>query len=412
MESVHLYSLLSGFSRALGLVCQELTEHNLRVAYLAQVLAEHCGLDHQERKYLLIASMLHEIGTIPLKDSLTNFVFEKEDYCVAGWVFCRTAKLPEDVCNMVLLRKTPWKELTPQEDSAISANCIYFADAVDAEMHAHPDATFPKLATAMEKESGNFSYIWRNAFAHIAENRTIVAAYQSSGAMDAYLSNEFCKDILSTKNLLILCDLFSQIIDSKSPFTATHSHGVAHTAQEILKLTGLALGDDYLTIYIAGLLHDIGKLAIPMDILEKPGSLSDQERHEIKQHAEIGIQLLDSIPGFHCVCDWAGMHHERLDGKGYPYGLGAAKLTLPMRVMAVADVFTALTESRPYRGGMELASVVACMSDMAANRQLDADIVALVVKNALQINQVRSRAQRDAAAKFLAMRKLCAWTRA
>ena len=91
MESVRLYSLLSGFSRALGLVCKKLTEHNLRVAYLAQVLAGHCGLDHQERKYLLIASMLHEIGTIPLKDGLANFVFEKEDYCVAGWVFCRTA---------------------------------------------------------------------------------------------------------------------------------------------------------------------------------------------------------------------------------------------------------------------------------------------------------------------------------
>ena len=193
MESVHLYSLLSGFSQALGLVCQELAEHNLRVAYLAQVLAEHCGLDHQERKYLLIASMLHEIGTIPLKDALTNFVFEKEDYCVAGWVFCRTAKLPEDVCNMVLLRKTPWKELTPQEDNAISANCIYFADAVDAEMLAHPDASFPQLAIAMEKKAGNFSYIWRNAFAHIAKNKAIAAAYQSSGEMDAYLSNEFCK---------------------------------------------------------------------------------------------------------------------------------------------------------------------------------------------------------------------------
>jgi len=83
-----------------------------------------------------------------------------------------------------------------------------------------------------------------------------------------------------------------------------------------------------------------------------------------------------------------------------------------MRVMAVADVFTALTESRPYRGGMELTSVVSCMSGMAADGQLDADIVALVVKNALQINQVRFRAQRDAAAKFLAMRKLCAWTHA
>lgn len=410
MESVNLYSLLSGFSRALGLVCHELTEHNLRVAYLAQVLAEHCGMEHQERKYLLIACMLHEIGTIPLNNALVNVVFEKEDYCVAGWVFCRTAKLPEDVCNMVLLRKTPWRELSSQEDNGLTANCIYLADVLDAAIHAQQDLPLSRLAEMMGAREDDFSSIWRKAIAAIAKDESIVVRCQSAEAMDAYLYGEFCNDVLSARNLLTLCDLFSQIIDSKSPFTATHSHGVAHTAQEILSLTGLADGEDCLTIYIAGLLHDVGKLAVPVDILEKAGPLSDEERREIKQHAEIGMGLLATIPGFRCICHWAGMHHERLDGKGYPYGLAAAELTLPMRVMAVADVFTALTESRPYRDGMELANVLACMQDMAANSQLDKGLVDLVAKNALQINQVRLRAQRDAAAKFLAMRKLCAGT--
>ena len=410
MESVYLYSLLAGFSRALGLVCYELTGHNLRVAYLAQVLAEHCGMEHQERKYLLIACMLHEIGTIPLKNGLVNFVFEKEDYCVAGWVFCRTAKLPEDVCNMVLLRKTPWKELGRHEDNGLTANCIYLADALDAAVHANPNLSFRQLAAEMVKKTEDFSSTWRNALEEISEDEIVGDTYKSARAMDTYLHRTFCDDSLSSKNLLILCDLFSQIIDSKSPFTATHSHGVAHTAQEILNLTGLATGKDCLTIYIAGLLHDIGKLAVPVDILEKAGPLSDKERDEIKQHAEIGMRLLETIPGFRCVCDWGGMHHERLDGKGYPHGLGAENLSLPMRVMAVADVFTALTESRPYRDGMELASVLACMRDMAAKSQLDQGIVDLVAKNALQINQVRARAQRDAAAKFLAMRKLCSGT--
>ena len=116
------------------------------------------------------------------------------------------------------------------------------------------------------------------------------------------------------------------------------------------------------------------------------------------------------FPAFAAFVTGGGKHHERLDGKGYPHGLGAENLSLPMRVMAVADVFTALTESRPYRDGMELASVLACMRDMAEKSQLDQGIVDLVAKNALQINQVRARAQRDAAAKFLAMRKLCSGT--
>jgi len=411
MESVFLYDLLSGFSRALGLAYHDLRGHNVRVAYLTQLLANFCEMEPQERKYLLVATMLHEIGTIPKKNGLTNIVFEKEDYCIAGWAFCRTAKLPEAVCNMVLLRKTPWQAMGAIDDNALAANCIYLADFIDAQAQAQPELPFAEwAAAAAEETAGSFSPACLKALAQISLRSDLTDRYPSLSAMEAYLVQTAGNGILSIENLLTLCDLFSQIIDSKSPFTATHSHGVARTAQAILMQTGLASDEDGLTIYMAGLLHDIGKLAVPVDILEKAGPLSSLERQEIKEHAKIGVDMLRTIPGFRCVCDWGGMHHERLDGGGYPYGLGAEKLSLPMRVMAVADVFTAMTENRPYRPGMELSSVLECMSSMAAARQLDGDVVDLVTQNALQINKVRSSAQRDAAAKFLSMRKLCCWT--
>lgn len=110
MRSIHLVDLLMGFSRALDLVKPRLSAHNMRVAYLAQKLAKLCGFERQERKYLLIASMLHEIGTIPMETDSGHLVWGQKgkDYCLAGWVFCRTARLPEAVSNMVLLRQVPW----------------------------------------------------------------------------------------------------------------------------------------------------------------------------------------------------------------------------------------------------------------------------------------------------------------
>lgn len=276
-------------------------------------------------------------------------------------------------------------------------------------MRDQPQASFPAVVSMLCARSDDFSPQGLAALARLADDALAVSSLNSHIDMAQYLASLFRGDVLSTDKLLVLCDLFSQIIDSKSPFTATHSHGVAHTAREILQLTGLASQEDCLTIYIAGLLHDIGKLAVPVEILEKPGTLTAEEHKEIRRHAAVGLEVLSSIPGFHCVREWGGMHHERLNGQGYPFGLKGARLTLPMRVMAVADVFTALTENRPYRNGMNVLAAMPHLWRMAKNNELDRNIIALVAKNALRLNEVRIRAQRDAAARFVAMRKSCMW---
>ena len=96
-------------------------------------------------------------------------------------------------------------------------------------------------------------------------------------------------------------------------------------------------------------LHDIGKLALSNRILDRPGRLTDAEYAKVKEHPVVTEQILDRVPGFSDLSPLAGAHHERLDGSGYPRGLTAAELTIPMRVLAVADVYEALTAQRPYR---------------------------------------------------------------
>jgi HD-GYP domain-containing protein (c-di-GMP phosphodiesterase class II) len=99
----------------------------------------------------------------------------------------------------------------------------------------------------------------------------------------------------------------------------------------------------------AALLHDIGKLSISNRILDKPGPLTEPERVRFKEHPLLGERILGRVPGFGSLAAVASAHHERLDGGGYPRGLVADELTIPMRVLAVADVYEALISERPYR---------------------------------------------------------------
>jgi HD-GYP domain-containing protein (c-di-GMP phosphodiesterase class II) len=125
----------------------------------------------------------------------------------------------------------------------------------------------------------------------------------------------------------------------------------------------------------AARLHDIGKLAISNRILDKPGRLDDVEFAQVKAHPLVSQRILERVPGFSELAPLAGAHHERLDGTGYPRGLMADELTMPMRVLAVADVYEALTAERPYRSTYTAAQAFAIMR-REVPRRLDPDAFA------------------------------------
>jgi HD-GYP domain-containing protein (c-di-GMP phosphodiesterase class II) len=125
----------------------------------------------------------------------------------------------------------------------------------------------------------------------------------------------------------------------------------------------------------AALLHDIGKLAISNRILDKPARLTEDEYALVRRHPLHTASILERTPGFAPLASLAGAHHERLDGSGYPHGLDAGALTVPMRVLAVADVYEALTSPRPYRPAMSSAEALEVMRPDVPSR-LDGDAFA------------------------------------
>ena len=144
--------------------------------------------------------------------------------------------------------------------------------------------------------------------------------------------------------------VLSRIIDYRSAFTAMHSAGVAASATALARLSGMD-EDECKMMRIAGLLHDIGKLKVPRAILEKPGKLTEEEFNIVKEHPYYTRLNMMNLEGFEKIANWAAFHHEKLNGKGYPFHLDASSLDTGARIMAVADIFSAITEVRPCAPG-------------------------------------------------------------
>ena len=184
---------------------------------------------------------------------------------------------------------------------------------------------------------------------------------------------------LSFMQLKQIAKFFAGIIDYKSPFTSTHSIGVARIAEKLARYMGLGEKTAQ-KMYLAGALHDIGKVAIGNDILEKPDKLTDEEYSVMKHHAAYTYYILSDINGFDEIRDWAAFHHERLDGSGYPFGKTAEDLNIEERIMAGADIYQALTESRPYKSGMPHNKACGILYDMADKGWIDSNVVVNIDK--------------------------------
>jgi diguanylate cyclase (GGDEF)-like protein/putative nucleotidyltransferase with HDIG domain len=165
----------------------------------------------------------------------------------------------------------------------------------------------------------------------------------------------------------------ARAVDARDVYTGSHSERVADLAARTARRLGLAEEDVELT-RLAGSLHDLGKLAIPEEILRKPGPLTEPERIVLERHPQIGFRMLESL-GVDPVAEWVLHHHERWDGSGYPDGLAGERIPLGARIIFVADAFDAMTSERVYRSRVLPAEAIAEL-ERCAGTQFDPDVIA------------------------------------
>ena len=187
-----------------------------------------------------------------------------------------------------------------------------------------------------------------------------VVESRDAGARVAALEPDDREIIADEARLDRVAEAFARVIDAKSPFTFRHSERVAEIA--VATATTLGFPDEPLRdLRRAGLMHDIGKLAISNLILDKPGELTVEEFEAVKRHPLVTEQILRRVARFADVADIAAAHHEKLDGSGYHRGIHGDELGPPARVLAVADIFEAMTADRPYRQPMEVEQALELM---------------------------------------------------
>ncbi len=176
------------------------------------------------------------------------------------------------------------------------------------------------------------------------------------------------------EEVLKITSVFSRIIDSKSKFTARHSTGLIEKAKIMTEFYGFE-AEKRGRFAIAASLHDLGKLAIPNNILDKRHSLTLDDFEIIKAHTYYTRQALQEITCFEDITEWASNHHEKLNGMGYPYGFKAERLSFEDRLMSCLDIYQALSEQRPYRNPSPHEQVMVLMRKMVKNGYIDGDIV-------------------------------------
>jgi HD-GYP domain-containing protein (c-di-GMP phosphodiesterase class II) len=407
---VDMFDLVASIARIVDMMSPAVGSHHMQVAYLAHRLGEELKLSDDERFELLIAGALHDIGAFSLKDRIDLLEFEDTEpgeHSLAGSLILETFIPFSPMAQLVKFHHVPWKNGhgATQEDESVpmGSHIIHLADRVAVQISRkvpilgqvrgicdtisaqRGEIFVPEHVDALLKIATR-EYIWLDA---VSESIEVILRRNVLHQ----------KRELSIEELVDFSRLICRLIDFRSEFTASHSNGVAATAVQLAKLTGFSRYERSL-IEIAAYLHDLGKLAIPSEIIEKQNALTEEERFIMRSHVYHTFQALEPFDMLKAVSSWGSLHQERLNGTGYPFGLMADDLPLGSRIMAVADVFTALTEDRPYRRGMNPESTTAVLQAMVEADELDKNLVDLVFKHYETMNELRDTAQKEATREY------------
>jgi putative nucleotidyltransferase with HDIG domain len=191
------------------------------------------------------------------------------------------------------------------------------------------------------------------------------------------LSNMSLIDALEQMNWGTLTAL-ARAIDAKSAWTAGHSERVTQMALRLARAMDLP-DRDLQIMQRGGLLHDIGKIGTPLEILDKPGKLADHEMAIMREHVQTGVRILEPVAAFADALPIVAQHHEWFNGRGYPAGLAGEEITLHARIFAVADCYDALISDRPYRKGLPQERVVQMLAENSG-KQFDPQVIKVLLQ--------------------------------
>ncbi|MFP4491457.1 MAG: HD-GYP domain-containing protein [Spirochaetaceae bacterium] len=368
------------------------SNHSKRVGLIAVKMGKLFGLDESELFDLCSFSILHDNGlseevlhrkiTLSEKEKCTIRGLEKYfDHCEYGERNLVNFPFQTDHTDIVKYHHERYDGGgvygIEGENIPFPAQLIALADTVDNLFHFEKtDVENRKsIRDFIEKRKGSwYSKKVGEAFLELSDPPGFWLELQNPfiyKSIKDYIPARSSE--LTWREVLKISRVFSRIIDSKSKFTFRHSSGIEEKAATMAEYYGFD-EERYYKLLVAASLHDLGKLVIPNSILNKPGSLEEEEYELIQTHAFYTRKGLEELHTFDDICSWASNHHERLDGSGYPYRLEAPSLGFEDRLLMCLDIYQALTEDRPYRAALSHGKAANILRELAREGKIDAQV--------------------------------------
>ena len=388
--------LIRGLSLSMELVVDGLNTHHWRVAAICQSLAGTMGLPLPEKQTLFMAALLHDIGAASDFNERRRLLGSGLPPPAKGQVFAhaeegsrvlQTCDVFRHLAEAVRHHHDHWAGGNPTgaagETIPLAGRIIHLADSLEIKI----DKQRPIL-----EQRGELGRFFQERAGREYDPAVAEALLQTARKDSFWLDlvNPGYADILfeemaawslthyQARDMLHIAEVFAKIIDRTSAFTAHHSRRVSKVATLLAGQCGFC-ESELVMMETAGLLHDLGKLTIPNAILEKPGRLTPEETQVMRQHTYHTYRILQLVGQMDAVAQWGAFHHETLDGEGYPFRLKGRCLPLGSRIIAVADIFAALAENRPYRESLKRADIEKIMLDMAGRGKIDPRLVDMML---------------------------------
>lgn len=395
-ESISLSQVLSALSFAIELTDGAMHGHSLRSCLLGMRIATEAGFNTEEKNSLYYALLLKDVGneeifglrcdrgaSIVSKLGMGSLAADAINNLEEHW---DGSGAPYGLCGSEIPRLARVVAIAQHLDMfAIGRSTRNALETLREWSGSWFDPQLVDVTLALDAQNA----LWDGCRASdsIEMTRSLVLA------LDPHRRHHLDDDQIDR-----ICEAFAEIVDAKSHFTFRHSIGVAETARGIAEALRLR-PDRVRLVWRAALLHDLGKLSISNKILDKTGILTDAEWAVVKQHPGLSRKILEQIAPFREIAIVAGEHHEKLDGTGYPNRLCGKDLSLESRIIAVADVYSALSEDRPYRAGLGFAEILPILNGLSG-RQLDKDCIQALLSYLTTHRPLEMDAQMAAAARL------------
>jgi len=381
-----------------------IAQHQLRTAFIALEISKAACLDRSLTEDILAAALLHDIGALTVEEKVALHQSEDIDpnpHCIRGSVLLGRISWLSSIAPIVRFHHTPWIDWQQPitNPTVFASQVVYLADHVErlvdhSQYILHQNQSIIEQVSAIKNITVHGQIV--DAFLEVAHYEKFWLDLVSPRLYPSIFYEVPYRHIdIDMLGVLEIAKLFRHVIDFKSSFTATHTAGVAACAAKMGYFFGFT-PSEVTMLEIAGNLHDIGKLIIPNEILEKPGKLTPEEYALIKSHTYYTYRTIHNTRGLEQIAHWAAMHHEKLDGSGYPFHLGANQLDIGARLMAVADIFTAISEDRPYRPGMTKEQIYQLLRNQVRQNYIDGQIVDLLFDHYDEINTFVRQNQEEA----------------